>query len=98
MSKSSTLEEIEEPLQKKARMRKHVGSPRIQNAVSIMIAVLVAIWKNRSNTEIAFHITAKTRFGQLRNLSNATVSSRIGHILNPWLEHGTREQLVGVSC
>lgn len=76
-------------------MCKHVGSPRIQNAVSITIAVLVAIWKNRSNAEITFHITAKMRFGQLRNLSDAAVLSRIGHILNPWLEHGTR---VGASC
>jgi len=34
------------------------------------------------SAEIAFHIEAKTRFGQLKNLSNAAVSSRIGHILN----------------
>jgi len=50
----------------------------IQNAVS------VAIGKNRLNAEIAFHIAPKTRFGQLKNLSNAAVSSRIGHILNRW--------------
>jgi len=58
--------------------------------VSVAIAVSVAIWKNRSNAEIAFHNTAKTRFGQLKNLSNAAVSSQIGHILNPWLRsYGT---------
>lgn len=56
---------------------------RIQNAISIMIAVLVAIWKNRSNVEIAFHITDKMQFSQLKNLSDKTVSSQIGHILNP---------------
>jgi len=50
--------------------------------------VLVAIRKNCLNAEIAFHIAAKTRFGQLKNLSNAAVSSRIGHILNPWLHQG----------
>lgn len=52
---------------------------RTQNMVS------VPIWKNRSNAEIAFHITTKTWFGQLRNLSDAAVSSWIGHILNPWV-------------
>jgi len=36
--------------------------------------------ENRSNAEIA----AKTRFNQLKILSNAVVWSRIGHILNPW--------------
>ena len=46
----------------------------IQNAVSVTIR------KNRLNAEIAFHIAAKTRFGQLKNLSMATVSSRIDHI------------------
>ena len=57
----------------------------IQNTVSVMIAVLVAIGKNRLNAEIPVHIAPKTRFGQLKNLSNAAVSSRIGHILNHWL-------------
>jgi len=54
----------------------------IQNAVSVAIAVSVTIEKNRLNAEIAFHITPKTWFGQLKNLSNAAVSSQIGHILN----------------
>ena len=40
---------------------------RIQNAVS------VAIWKNCCNAEIMFHIEAKTRFGQLKTLSDADV-------------------------
>ena len=56
----------------------------IQNAVLVVIAVSVAIGKNRLNAEIAFHVAPKTRFGQLKNLSNAAVSSRIGHILNHW--------------
>ena len=51
----------------------------IQNAVS------VAIGKNRLNAEIAFHIAVKTWFGQLKNLSNAAVSSQIDHILNHWV-------------
>jgi len=38
----------------------------IQNAVSVTIAVSVAIGKNRLNAEIAFHIAAKMRFGQLK--------------------------------
>jgi len=50
----------------------------IQNAVSVTIG------KNRLNVEIAFHIALKTRFGQLKNLSNAAVLSRIGHILIHW--------------
>ena len=41
--------------------------------------------ENRLYVEIAFHNAAKTRFGQLKNLSNAAVSSQIGHILNHWL-------------
>jgi len=49
-------------------------------------AVSVAIWKNHSNAEIAFHIAVKTRFGQLKNLSDGAVS-RIGIILNSWLRH-----------
>ena len=57
----------------------------IQNAIS------VAIGKNRLNAEIAFHIPAKTRFGQLNNLSNAAVSSRIAHILNYCYTFSTRE-------
>jgi len=48
----------------------------IQNAVSFVIG------KNRLNAEIPFHIAAKMRFGQLKNLSNVAVLSRIGHILN----------------
>ena len=48
----------------------------IQNAVS------VAIRKNHLNAEITFHIAAKIRFGQLKNLSNPAFLSRIGHILN----------------
>jgi len=55
----------------------------IQKEVSVAIAVSVGIWKNRSNAKIAFHITVKTRIGQLKNLSNVAVSSVIGHILNP---------------
>ena len=39
----------------------------IQNVVSVAIAVSVAIEKNRLNAKIAFHIAAKTRFGQLKN-------------------------------
>jgi len=54
----------------------------IQKAVLVAIAVSVAIGKNRLNEEIAFHMAAKTQFGQLKNLSNAAVLSRIGHILN----------------
>jgi len=38
-------------------------------------------WKNRSNAEIAFHITAYMQFGQLKNLSNVAILSQIGHIL-----------------
>ena len=53
----------------------------IQNAVS------VAIRKNRLNAEIAFHIAVKIRFGQLKNLSKAAVSSRMGHILNHYSQH-----------
>ena len=60
--------------------------PRIQNAVSVAIAVPVAIRKNRLNAKIALHIAAKTQFGLLKNLSNAAVSSRIGHILNPCVQ------------
>ena len=48
----------------------------IQNALS------VAIRKIRLNAEITFYIAAKTWFGQLKNLSNVAVSSRISHILN----------------
>ena len=32
----------------------------------------------------ALHITVKTQFGQLKNLSSAAVSSQDAHILNPW--------------
>jgi len=48
----------------------------IQNAVSHAIAVSVAIGKIRLNAEIAFHMAAKARFGQLKNLSNAAVFRR----------------------
>ena len=41
--------------------------------------------QNRSNAEIAFDIAVKTRFGQLKNLFDAAISFRIGHILNPCL-------------
>jgi len=54
----------------------------IQNAVWVTIAVSVAIGKNRLNAKIGVHIGAKTRFVQLKNFSNAVVSSRIGHVLN----------------
>jgi len=47
----------------------HNVGPRIPNSVSV--------------AKIAFYIVAKTWFNQLKNLSNAAVSSRIGHILNP---------------
>jgi len=47
----------------------------------IQIAVLIVIWRNRFNVEIAFHITTKMRFDQLKNLANVGVSSRIGPIL-----------------
>ena len=52
----------------------------------IQNAVLVAIGKNHLNAEIAFHVAEKTRFGQLKNLSNAAISSQIGNILNHWSE------------
>jgi len=48
----------------------------IQNAVPI------AIGKNCLNAEIAFHMAAKTQFGQLKNISNVAVLSWIGHIFN----------------
>ena len=56
----------------------------IQNSASVTIAVSVSIGKNRLNAEIAFHIAVKTH-GQLKNLFDAAVSSRISHILNHWL-------------
>jgi len=59
----------------------------IQNAVS------VAIGKNRLNAEIAFHIALKTRLGQLKNLSNAAISSRIGHILNHCIKINNHEAI-----
>ena len=43
--------------------------PRIQNAFLVAIVVSIAMWKYQSNAEIAFHIAAKTRFNQLKNLS-----------------------------
>jgi len=39
--------------------------------------------KNHLNVEIMFHFRGEMRFDQLKNLSNATISSRISHILNP---------------
>ena len=42
----------------------------------------VTIWNNHSNAEIAFYIAAKTWFVQLKDLSDAAVLSRFGHILN----------------
>lgn len=44
----------------------------------------VAVWKNGPDAAIVFHITAETRFDQLKNRSNAAVSSRNDHILNSW--------------
>jgi len=35
------------------------------------------------NAEIVFHIVAKMRFGQIKNLFDAAVSLWIGRILNP---------------
>jgi len=40
-------------------------------------------WEKLLECLIALLITAKTWFGQLKNLSNSAVSLRIGHILNP---------------
>jgi len=45
----------------------------IQNAALVAIAISVAVWKNRSNAEIASHIVAKMWFGQLKNLFDAAV-------------------------
>ena len=56
----------------------------MQNAVWGPIAVSVAMWKNRYNAEIMPCIVARTRLGLLKNLSNAAVSSRIGHIF--WIQ------------
>ena len=53
-----------------------------QNVVSIAMVVSLGIGENRLNTETAFHIAAKMRFNQLKNLSNAAISLRIGDILN----------------
>jgi len=47
--------------------------------------VAVAIRKNRPNAEIALHVAAKMRFGEVKNLYDAAVSSWTGHILNPWV-------------
>ena len=43
---------------------------RIQNAVS------AATWENLFNAEIVFHIEAKMRFGQSKNLSDVAVLLR----------------------
>ena len=50
----------------------------------LRVSVAVAKWKNRSNAEIAFHNAAKTQFDKLQTLLDAAVSSRFGHILNPF--------------
>jgi len=65
----------------------------IQNAVS------VAIGKNYLNAETAFHIAAKMRFSLPKNLSNASASSQIDHILNHCLScyEGLVEKLYTVS-
>lgn len=64
--------------------------PRNQNAVLVVIAVLVAARKNRYNAVIVLHIVVvvgvKTRIAQLKKLSDAVISSRNGHNLNPWLQ------------
>jgi len=57
--------------------------PRIQNAASVANTVLVAIVKICFNEEIPSHIGAKTWLDQLKNLLNAAISPRMGHILNP---------------
>ena len=54
----------------------------IQNEVSVAIVALVGIGKYHLNAEIVFHIAPKTWFGQLKNLFNAAVLSRISYILN----------------
>jgi len=41
-----------------------------------------AVWIPIGKFAYAFHIVAKTRFGQLKNLCSAAISSWIGHILN----------------
>ena len=56
---------------------------RIQNAVTVVIAISIAIWKNHFNAKIMFHIAEKMWFGQLKNLSNKVVLSEINDILNP---------------
>ena len=43
----------------------------------------IATWKNHSNAEVAFHIAVKVPFGQPKNLFDAAILLRIGHILNP---------------
>jgi len=51
-------------------------------AVLVAIAVSFAVWENRSNAEIAFHIVVKMQFRQFKNLSDAVVSLRIGRTEN----------------
>jgi len=40
--------------------------PRIQNTISVMIAISVAVWANCPNAAIVFHFARKTQFGQLK--------------------------------
>jgi len=56
----------------------------IQNVISVVIAVSIAIGKIRLNAEIAF--------GQLKNFSNVAVSSRIGLILNHHWAYDLKEE------
>ena len=48
-----------------------VVEARIQNAVSVVL------WKDSFNTKIAFHIAAKMRFNQPKNLFDVAVSLQI---------------------
>jgi len=52
----------------------------------------VEVWKNLSNAAVAFHIVAKTLFGQPKNLSDEAVSLRNDHILNACLWSWGRDQ------
>jgi len=80
-------------------LRQHKFIAVIQNTVSVAIEVSVTIGKIRINAKIPFHIATKTRFVQLKNFSNAAVSSRISHILNHWfvalIGHLSRKGLRG---
>ena len=62
------------------RHKKDITVPQvIQNAILVAIGSLII--------HIAFHIAAKTQFGQLTNLSNAAVLSQIGQNLNHQMGH-----------